>query len=199
MTANSAGRSSRQSIGAVKPLHPHVLGSWYRRILIRIRDSRKRKQRRQRLRPWISPIAASRWRAKRLIYRRKPGGRVSRSASDSTSFAMRLRPRARPTSRRSARRCAPGPIAARACPNSKGSCMNTRTPSEARPPRMEVLARLPVFYALAGKRAVVAGGTAAAAWKAELLIAAGAAVDVYAPETSEELVELVANTPLIML
>src|SRR5438874_1126536 len=112
---------------------------------------------------------------------------------------MRLRPRARPTSRRSARRCAPGPIAARACRNSKGSCMNTRTPSEARPPRMEVLARLPVFYAFAGKRAVVAGGTAAAAWKAELLIAAGAAVDVYAPETSEELVELVANTPLITI
>ena len=60
--------------------------------------------------------------------------------------------------------------------------MNTRTPSEARPPRMEALARLPVFYALAGKRAVVAGGSAAAAWKAELLAAAGAAVDVYAAE-----------------
>src|SRR5947207_5918594 len=112
---------------------------------------------------------------------------------------MRLRPRARPTSRRSARRCAPGPIAARACRNSRGSCMNTRTPSEARPPRMEVLARLPVFYALAGKRAVVAGGSAAAAWKAELLIAAGAAVDVYAAEVSEELTELAANTPLITI
>ena len=61
--------------------------------------------------------------------------------------------------------------------------MNTRTPSEARPPRMEALARLPVFYALAGKRAVVAGGSAAAAWKAELLAAAGAAVDVYARRT----------------
>ena len=58
--------------------------------------------------------------------------------------------------------------------------MNTRTPSEARPPRMEALARLPVFYALTGKRAVVAGGSAAAAWKAELLAAAGAAVEVYA-------------------
>src|SRR2546421_3220194 len=74
-----------------------------------------------------------------------------------------------------------------------------RTPSEARPPRMEALARLPVFYALAGKRAVVAGGSAAAAWKAELLIAAGATVDVYAAETSEELAELAANTPLITL
>src|SRR3989440_1466077 len=74
-----------------------------------------------------------------------------------------------------------------------------RMPSEARPLRMEALARLPVFYALAGKRAVVAGGSAAAAWKAELLIAAGATVDVYAAETSEELAELAANTPLITL
>ena len=37
---------------------------------------------------------------------------------------------------------------------------NTRTPSETRPPRMEPLARLPVFFALEGKRAVVAGGNA---------------------------------------
>src|SRR5437588_13060250 len=74
-----------------------------------------------------------------------------------------------------------------------------RTPSEASPPRMEALARLPLFFALAGKRAVVAGGSAAAAWKAELLIAAGATVDVYAAETSEELAELAANKPLITL
>jgi uroporphyrin-III C-methyltransferase/precorrin-2 dehydrogenase/sirohydrochlorin ferrochelatase len=64
---------------------------------------------------------------------------------------------------------------------------------------MEALARLPVFYALAGKRAVVAGGSAAAAWKAELLIAAGAAVDVYALDASEELAELAATAPLITL
>ena len=49
-----------------------------------------------------------------------------------------------------------------------------RTPSEMRPARMAPLARLPVFLALEGKRAVVAGGNAAAAWKAELLSAAGA-------------------------
>ena len=55
---------------------------------------------------------------------------------------------------------------------------NTRTPSETKPPRMEPLARLPVFLALEGKRAVVAGGTPAAAWKAELLSAAGAEVEV---------------------
>ena len=45
---------------------------------------------------------------------------------------------------------------------------------------MEPLARLPVFLALDGKRAVVAGGSSAAAWKAELLSAAGARVEVYA-------------------
>jgi uroporphyrin-III C-methyltransferase/precorrin-2 dehydrogenase/sirohydrochlorin ferrochelatase len=71
--------------------------------------------------------------------------------------------------------------------------MNTRTPSEAQPPRMEALARLPVFYALAGKRAVVAGGSAAAAWKAELLAAAGAAVDVYAEGPGDEMIALVAQ------
>ncbi len=70
--------------------------------------------------------------------------------------------------------------------------MNTRTPSEARPPRMEALARLPVFYALEGKRTVVAGGSAAAAWKAELLAASGASVDIYAVDPSEELVEAAA-------
>jgi uroporphyrin-III C-methyltransferase / precorrin-2 dehydrogenase / sirohydrochlorin ferrochelatase len=72
--------------------------------------------------------------------------------------------------------------------------MNTlRTPSEARPPRMEALARLPVFFALAGKRAVIAGGSAAAAWKAELLSAAGAVVDVYAADPSEEMYEVAAH------
>ncbi len=44
---------------------------------------------------------------------------------------------------------------------------------------MDALARLPVFFALDGKRALLAGGSAAAAWKAELLSAAGAQVDVY--------------------
>src|SRR6478609_6693071 len=68
--------------------------------------------------------------------------------------------------------------------------MTTRTPSEAQPPRMEPLARLPVFYALAGRRAVIAGGSAAAAWKAELLAAAGATVDVYATDPSEEMVDI---------
>src|SRR3954470_14270125 len=68
--------------------------------------------------------------------------------------------------------------------------MITRTPVEARPPRMEKLARLPVFYALAGRRAVVAGGNAAAAWKAELLAAAGANVDVYTADPSDEMIQI---------
>ncbi|WP_419247599.1 siroheme synthase CysG [Roseibium aggregatum] len=52
------------------------------------------------------------------------------------------------------------------------------TPSR-RAPRMEALATLPVFFQLAGKKVIVAGGTDAAAWKAELLGAAGAEVHVY--------------------
>jgi len=61
---------------------------------------------------------------------------------------------------------------------------------------MSALARLPVFYALTGKRAVVAGGSAAAAWKAELLAAAGAAVDVYALEPGEEMIEIASQAKL---
>jgi uroporphyrin-III C-methyltransferase / precorrin-2 dehydrogenase / sirohydrochlorin ferrochelatase len=61
-------------------------------------------------------------------------------------------------------------------------------PSEVSSPRMQALARLPVFFALAGKRVVVAGGNSAAAWKIELMSAAGAQVDVYAAEPSGEVV-----------
>src|SRR6185437_6272228 len=72
---------------------------------------------------------------------------------------------------------------------------NTRTPSETKPPRMERLARLPVFLALDNKRGVIAGGTPAAAWKAELLSAAGAKAEVYAAEPCEELLALAADPP----
>src|SRR4051794_8264358 len=74
-----------------------------------------------------------------------------------------------------------------------------RTPSEARPPRMEALARLPVFYALTDKRTVVAGGSAAAAWKAELLAAAGAKVEVFAADISDEMAALASNTAYITI
>ncbi|BBE72457.1 siroheme synthase CysG [Oharaeibacter diazotrophicus] len=68
-----------------------------------------------------------------------------------------------------------------------------RSPREAEPARMGPLAKLPVFLDLHGRRAVVAGGSAGAAWKAELLAAAGAAVDVYAAEPSDEMERLVAR------
>jgi uroporphyrin-III C-methyltransferase / precorrin-2 dehydrogenase / sirohydrochlorin ferrochelatase len=70
-----------------------------------------------------------------------------------------------------------------------------RHPQDARPARMGALARLPVFLALEGKRAVVAGGAAAAAWKVELLSASGAAVDVYAIAPSDELLAVASDPP----
>jgi uroporphyrin-III C-methyltransferase/precorrin-2 dehydrogenase/sirohydrochlorin ferrochelatase len=70
-----------------------------------------------------------------------------------------------------------------------------RTPTETRPPRMDGLARLPVFLALEGKRAVLAGGSQAAAWKAELLSASGARVEVYASESCDDLVQLALDPP----
>ena len=67
----------------------------------------------------------------------------------------------------------------------------SRKPAEAAPPRMAALASLPVFLGLGGKRAVVAGGSAPAAWKAELLAAAGADVEIYATEVSTEMAALI--------
>jgi uroporphyrin-III C-methyltransferase / precorrin-2 dehydrogenase / sirohydrochlorin ferrochelatase len=69
-----------------------------------------------------------------------------------------------------------------------------RRPEEASP-RMRPLSRLPVFLALEGKRAVVCGPAAAAAWKAELLSAAGAEVEVFCEAPSEELRSLAAEPP----
>lgn len=70
-----------------------------------------------------------------------------------------------------------------------------RAPETTRAPRMDALAVLPVFLKLGGRRAVLAGGSDAAAWKAELLSAAGADVDVYAAEASEEMVALAGAPP----
>ena len=66
----------------------------------------------------------------------------------------------------------------------------SRKPSEAKPARMGKLARLPVFFALEGKRALVAANGMGAVWKVELLAAAGAQVDVYAPKPGTDLLEL---------
>jgi uroporphyrin-III C-methyltransferase/precorrin-2 dehydrogenase/sirohydrochlorin ferrochelatase len=69
----------------------------------------------------------------------------------------------------------------------------SRQPSDL-PVRIGAVARLPVFFGLEGKRVVVVGGSAAAAWKAELLAAAGAAVEVFAENPSGEMIAAVAET-----
>ncbi len=68
----------------------------------------------------------------------------------------------------------------------------SRKPAEAPPPRMRPLAKLPVFLDVAGQRAVVAGGSARAAWKAELLLAAGARVEVWAETIEPETASLIS-------
>ena len=71
----------------------------------------------------------------------------------------------------------------------------SRTPAEIRSTRIGALARLPAFFALENKRAVVAGGSPAATWKAELLSAAGARVEVFAAAPGEEMLALAAAPP----
>lgn len=64
--------------------------------------------------------------------------------------------------------------------------------------RISALAKLPVFWNLQGKRAVIAGGSDGAAWKAELLQACGAAVEVYCEtdDLSETMTALIVRTGL---
>ncbi|MDH4414448.1 MAG: SAM-dependent methyltransferase [Rhizobium sp.] len=57
---------------------------------------------------------------------------------------------------------------------------NRSSPQSEPTARIEPLAKLPLFWDLQGKRALVGGGSDAAAWKAELLSACGAEVEVYA-------------------
>ncbi len=64
---------------------------------------------------------------------------------------------------------------------------------------MRDLAVLPVFFALAGKRTVLAGATERAVWKAELLHATGSHVDVYAADPCHEMRELLALAPRLTL
>jgi uroporphyrin-III C-methyltransferase / precorrin-2 dehydrogenase / sirohydrochlorin ferrochelatase len=71
----------------------------------------------------------------------------------------------------------------------------TRAPQQIGTARIGPLSRLPAFFALNGKRVIVAGGSAAATWKAELLSAAGARVDVLAPEPGEDMLALAGAPP----
>ena len=64
-----------------------------------------------------------------------------------------------------------------------------------RPRRMDRLATLPLFFTLGGRRVVVVGGNEAAAWKAELLSAAGATVEVWDREPCAEMTALAADPP----
>lgn len=71
-----------------------------------------------------------------------------------------------------------------------------RTPAPT-PARIAPLATLPVFFKLAGKKAVLAGGTEGALWKAELLSAAGAEVLVLAGhQTAAKLFEGLVREPV---
>lgn len=70
-----------------------------------------------------------------------------------------------------------------------------RQPRQTRTPRMQALARLPIFLDLEGKRALVAGNGAPVAWKAELLSASGADVEVFTEHPCEELRALTADAP----
>lgn len=61
--------------------------------------------------------------------------------------------------------------------------------------RIAALAVLPVFFKLDGKRVVLAGGGEPSLWKAELLSAAGAHVEVFAESFAEGFRELAASPP----
>ncbi|MGO8798789.1 MAG: siroheme synthase CysG [Roseiarcus sp.] len=68
-----------------------------------------------------------------------------------------------------------------------------RGPSELALHAIHPLANLPVFFKLTGRRVVLAGGSETAAWKAELLAAAGARVAVFAPAPSAKMQETAAH------
>lgn len=68
---------------------------------------------------------------------------------------------------------------------------DARAPLRTFPARMQPLARLPLFVDLTGRRVVVAGGSEAAAWKAELFSAAGGDVHVFAEAPDVELMAVI--------
>jgi uroporphyrin-III C-methyltransferase/precorrin-2 dehydrogenase/sirohydrochlorin ferrochelatase len=74
-----------------------------------------------------------------------------------------------------------------------------RNPSELALDAIRPLANLPVFFRLTGRRVVVAGGSEAAAWKAELLAASSADVAVFAPAPSPKMLETAGRHPQIAL
>lgn len=77
-----------------------------------------------------------------------------------------------------------------------GAMYPTIAPAETRPPRLAAIPKLPVFLDLAGRRVAVIGGGEPVAWKAELLAAAGAAVEVYAASPHADLAALAGTVTL---
>ena len=65
-----------------------------------------------------------------------------------------------------------------------------------RPARVDALDVLPVFFDMKGKRALIAGDSEAAAWKAELLAASGAEVHVFAAEPCAMMRTFLAADPV---
>lgn len=63
-------------------------------------------------------------------------------------------------------------------------------PSDTRPARLAPLAKLPIFLDLAGRRVLLIGGGEPVLWKAELIAAAGALLDIVSPEPHDDLVRL---------
>lgn len=78
--------------------------------------------------------------------------------------------------------------------------MNTTiSPSLTAPARLAPLAKLPIFVDLAGRRVLLVGAGEPAVWKAELLAAAGARVDVLAEAPHPDLVALTRTNERISL
>ncbi|MFC0283077.1 siroheme synthase CysG [Camelimonas abortus] len=68
-------------------------------------------------------------------------------------------------------------------------------PTETLAARMGPLASLPLFFKPAGRRVAVAGDSDGAGWKAELVAAAGATVDIYAPDPPQAMLRLARELP----
>jgi uroporphyrin-III C-methyltransferase / precorrin-2 dehydrogenase / sirohydrochlorin ferrochelatase len=74
--------------------------------------------------------------------------------------------------------------------------MNTpnRQPRATEPARIAPLASLPLFHKLRGRKVVVAGDGDGAVWKAELMLAAGADLHVFAPDAAESFTRVSLRT-----
>ncbi len=71
----------------------------------------------------------------------------------------------------------------------------SRAPESRFPARIAPLATLPLFHKLGGRKVVLAGDSDGALWKAELLAAAGADLQVFAPQRPEVFAALAENPP----